>query len=456
MVPPSSAPERRDVSRTASGVTAATRVDGAGARWYALGPISVAVREAGPRDRVPGGAYATDLEDPATVPVHPELFNIPGTEIPIPGYGAMSAIAFLGATWWMMRNARRLKADDDIVLNLAFVALIFSVIGAHTFYVIHYWDEQFAHQPLAALNPLSGGFEFYGGLIGAFIACVAYLWLKGLSIRIYADLVTPSLLFGMGVGRIGCFLHGCCWGGPAPDALPWAVHFPCSSPPYERQWDERLVTLPEELILTDHTGTVFIDATRYAGPVPRHIISLTPGRLDFLEQTLERAAERLRAAQADGDIDRIRRAESRYAQIRVYFDHMAAYGLEPGELQDMVERFDYRSRAVHPAQLYAAAGPLLLAVLTQMLLYRRRRHGMVMVVGFMIYAVQRFMEEVIRSDNPQDTFGLTVSQGVSIGIFFFTLAMYLILQRLPLRSTAPACPPPRRRRKKDDTSPAPA
>jgi len=57
-----------------------------------------------------------------------------------------------------------------------------------------------------------------------------------------------------------------------------------------------------------------------------------------------------------------------------------------------------------------------------------------MVVGFMLYAVERFIEEIIRGDNPHDTFGLTVSQAVSIGIFLIALAGALILYKLPLRS----------------------
>jgi len=40
----------------------------------------------------------------------------------------------------------------------------------------------------------------------------------------------PALAFGIAIGRIGCFLNGCCYGDPCN--LPWAVRFPKESPPW--------------------------------------------------------------------------------------------------------------------------------------------------------------------------------------------------------------------------------
>ena len=38
-----------------------------------------------------------------------------------------------------------------------------------------------------------------------------------------SDLFAPGLALGHGIGRLGCFAAGCCWGKPTP--LPWAVTF---------------------------------------------------------------------------------------------------------------------------------------------------------------------------------------------------------------------------------------
>jgi phosphatidylglycerol:prolipoprotein diacylglycerol transferase len=38
------------------------------------------------------------------------------------------------------------------------------------------------------------------------------------------------MLLGLAIGRVGCFLNGCCFGGPCD--LPWGIRFPPESPPW--------------------------------------------------------------------------------------------------------------------------------------------------------------------------------------------------------------------------------
>ena len=359
--------------------------------------------------------------------MHPELFTIPGINFTVPSYGAMMLVGFLLATFWTSRLAVKAKADPDIVLNLGFVILIFGTIGARAFYVIHYWQDRFADQPAQIFNLRAGGLEFYGGFVAAFLACALYLWRKGLSVRLYADLVAPPLLLAMGLGRIGCFLFGCCWGGPAPAGLPWAVSFPYASPPHQRQWQERMITLPAELILDN--------PTMMAWPIPRQLLAMSPQEV---QSKLDKAATALAQAKQSGSAAKIKSAQFRClaADIayRPYLDHLDAFATTPDKLKELARRAESASSPVHPSQLYGAVGLLLLACLTRVYLRRRRHHGMVMAVGFMLYAVQRFLEEIIRLDNPRDTFGLTVSQGVSIVIFLIAVTSCLVLRKMPLRS----------------------
>lgn len=359
--------------------------------------------------------------------MYPELFKIPGTNIVVPSYGALVMIGFLIATWWMARRSMKVKVDPDIALNLGFVILITSTIGARAFYVIHYWETKFAHQPAQIFNLRAGGMEFYGGFIASFIACALYLLMKRASLRLFADLVTPSLLFAMGVGRIGCYLFGCCWGGPAPANLPWAVNFPFSSPPHQRHWTARLTTVPAELI--------FITPEGLSGPIPRKLLKMPRPQL---EEKLTAADDALEKARAEGDEKKIGQAEKRKNAIEEaltpLFAHFDAFDTGPEQLREFAQAGHFRSCSIHPSQLYGAIGPILLAAMTSCYFYRRKRHGMVMVVGFMLYAVERFVEEIVRGDNPHDTFGLTVSQAVSIAIFLIAAMAGLILLKLPLRS----------------------
>ncbi len=59
---------------------------------------------------------------------------------------------------------------------------------------------------------LGGGLVFYGGLLGAglFAALYVLLW-RRFPARLLPCLL-PGLAFGHALGRVGCFLAGCCYG----------------------------------------------------------------------------------------------------------------------------------------------------------------------------------------------------------------------------------------------------
>jgi phosphatidylglycerol:prolipoprotein diacylglycerol transferase len=65
---------------------------------------------------------------------------------------------------------------------------------------------------------------FYGGLIGAAIAGLAFVKLKHLPFFKTADALAPSIALGSMFGRIGCLMTGCCYGAKCD--LPWAICFP--------------------------------------------------------------------------------------------------------------------------------------------------------------------------------------------------------------------------------------
>lgn len=56
------------------------------------------------------------------------------------------------------------------------------------------------------------GFAVYGGLIGGTLAVAAVAIPRGIPPWKLADIAAPSVLMGMGVGRLACFFAGCCHG----------------------------------------------------------------------------------------------------------------------------------------------------------------------------------------------------------------------------------------------------
>ena len=60
-----------------------------------------------------------------------------------------------------------------------------------------------------------GGLVYYGALIFGSIGGVLYLKNQKLSVLDVADVISPYIALGHGIGRVGCFLNGCCYGSSA-------------------------------------------------------------------------------------------------------------------------------------------------------------------------------------------------------------------------------------------------
>jgi phosphatidylglycerol:prolipoprotein diacylglycerol transferase len=153
-----------------------------------------------------------------------------GHVIPIYGYGLMLVIAFLACVKTSRWLAVRKDMNPDHFVDAALIALATGIIGARLCHVlenIHEYtraDLTVAQNLFNIVNTREGGLTFYGGFLLATPCCIAYgLWRKA-PILLGMDIVAPVVMIGLGIGRIGCFLNGCCYGAPCD--LPWAVRFP--------------------------------------------------------------------------------------------------------------------------------------------------------------------------------------------------------------------------------------
>lgn len=338
--------------------------------------------------------------------MHPTLFEL--GPLPVRAYGFMMMIGFLLAIYTASRRARKSGANEEFVINLGLVSLVSGVLGARVFYVAHHWtlfagtDNPF----WSIINVTAGGMEFYGGFLTAVAAVIIYLRMKKKSMRWYLDILAPSIMLGLAFGRIGCFLNGCCWG--APTTSPVAVQFPYGSLPFEDQWSKsHRVKVPAELILTPSGGTPFL--------IDRELIKMTDEQLDT-------ALEKANPNSGRGYI------------LRLLKDHLIAYKTDMAGLREIVKKLDLHSAPVHPTQIYASISAFLISVLLGMYYWRRKRDGMVIAWLFVIYPISRILEEIIRTDNPLDTFGLTISQGISVAVIPVAFLFMIVLRYLPERS----------------------
>ncbi|MGD2108756.1 MAG: prolipoprotein diacylglyceryl transferase [Phycisphaerae bacterium] len=388
--------------------------------------------------------------------MHPELFTLPVVGLTVKTYGFCLMVGFLSAVWLAMRRAERVKASADTVLDLSFFALIFGVGGARAFYVIHYWQWRFAdasNKLLAIVDITEGGLEFLGGLLGATVAVLAYtVWTKR-SIRLYLDILAPSAMWGLAIGRLGCFFNGCCFGGmcvagaTGQPALPWAVEFPFASPAHYRQWEEREVTVPAELIGTGKTAL-------QPWLVPGTMLSMSVERRERPRREYEEAQEAYQKASTEApDSERtarlkqkleaaertLKRHENKIAALRMVQRYPSRQRPTRATAVSELEHIaaSCHSRPVHPTQLYSSINALLLSGVLAGIFYIRKRHGVVIAALFLLYPIPRTILELIRVDNPHDVGTLTASQAVSLGMFIVGLVSLFILYKwLPERSPA--------------------
>ena len=100
-------------------------------------------------------------------------------------------------------------------------------IGAKLYLSLYYIILNFSafkQNPGELISRIKGGGVFYGGLMMALLFSVVYLRRVRLNFWKVGDAVGPGAALGHAVGRIGCFLGGCCYGRPS--GFFWAVKFP--------------------------------------------------------------------------------------------------------------------------------------------------------------------------------------------------------------------------------------
>jgi phosphatidylglycerol---prolipoprotein diacylglyceryl transferase len=159
--------------------------------------------------------------------MHPIAFEL--GPLPIHWYGVMMALAFLAGLWTASRRGARAGIAAERIVDLGPWLIVGAIVGARALYVVSYWHESFAGRPAGEIFAVwQGGLVFYGGLIGATVACIVYIRLKKLAFWKMADILAPSIALGYVFGRIGCLLNGCCYGRAC--SLPWAIRFPAGNP----------------------------------------------------------------------------------------------------------------------------------------------------------------------------------------------------------------------------------
>ena len=155
-------------------------------------------------------------------------------------FGLLMALGFAAAWYAAVRLARGTHRNADYLSALVVWMMLAGVAGARLAYVAEHWRAEFAAHPSAIVRIDQGGLMFYGGVAGAALALLLFARWRCERPLDLADLMLAVLPLGHALGRIGCFLNGCCHGRVSHGAM--AVVFPARSPAWYAQCDAGLLS----------------------------------------------------------------------------------------------------------------------------------------------------------------------------------------------------------------------
>jgi phosphatidylglycerol:prolipoprotein diacylglycerol transferase len=334
--------------------------------------------------------------------MHPELFQIPFTDLTVKSYGLMMVIGFLAAITLIRYLSRDITPDPQYITNAALYSLIAGVVGARLFYVIHHFG-QFSGRAFSIFAIWQGGLELLGGVILAITVIVFYLRYHKLAVRRYLDILAIGLMLALVFGRIGCFLNGCCFGKPTGFFL--AVRFPYGSPAYYSQVKPNL---------------------KRNRPEPQ--LKLPVDFFGYVEEN------------------------------GLWYSELKPYDALTAEQKLLVDRGPFRSLPVHPTQLYSSANGAVLCLILYLFWQRSQKAvrsrsrksrrslftapGCTFGLMFVVYGLTRFFLEFLRDDNPFEYAwwaiykGGTISQNMGIYMVVLGVVLMVIFQEGLFRAAA--------------------
>lgn len=338
--------------------------------------------------------------------MHQVLFRIPinflgwtPQGIPIYGFGTMLFLAFVVCLWLTGRRAEKEGIRRELIQDLALWIFVGGILGARLTFLLVEGDtgQSLGTRLQTALTEFfriwDGGLVFYGSVVGGvagyFLAYFLVYRKQGLSNWKLADVIAPSLAVGLCLGRIGCFLNGCCYGAVACPDCRQQVHFPFSSLPRfalvkDGYQTAAGFTMSDQAQDERGVGVVAADS-------PAAVGGLRTGDIIVKLRDFPLPAQETAVAS--------------YRDLDYYLNrdwprgkNDLALTVKRGNQEIELPAFQPLTLGLYPTQLYESISMLLVFLLLTAYFPIRRRLGEVMALFMFCYGLQRYILEMLRDD----------------------------------------------------------
>jgi phosphatidylglycerol---prolipoprotein diacylglyceryl transferase len=135
--------------------------------------------------------------------MHPELFTI--GSFTVYSYGFCIMVGVILAYFFISKNAKKeLGVDSEKISEMVLYVIIASVIGGKVFLYLA--------SPADMLKDFGSGFVFYGSFLFAIPTLIWFYRKNKIPALKMLDITAIGGTIVHGMGKIGCFLSGCCHG----------------------------------------------------------------------------------------------------------------------------------------------------------------------------------------------------------------------------------------------------
>jgi prolipoprotein diacylglyceryl transferase len=142
---------------------------------------------------------------------------------PVRAYAFAILVGIVVAVFMTQRRWKERGGDPDQVIEIAFWAVPFGILGGRIYHVLTSPDAYFGQggDPWKALAIWEGGLGIWGavalGAVGAWIGCRR----QGVRLAPFADALAPGLLVAQAIGRLGNWFNQELFGSPT--TLVWGL-----------------------------------------------------------------------------------------------------------------------------------------------------------------------------------------------------------------------------------------